>query len=158
MRKKSRFSLINLLCLCFDSAFIVDHIFKPLRHYWVLRSSTDFCLYLFRYPDSPIYVVRSESRLSVTSRRSCRVEWALLPSHHSRRVAISVTHQLNRWCVMHFLVRRLRRHSHCNPSRTGPNQTESECVNIAKFYGRSVHTSSAFWQQFCQCALPPLRS
>jgi len=41
----------------------------------------------------------------------------------TRRVAFSVRYVLNTWRVVQGLARRLRRHSHCEPSRTEPNRT-----------------------------------
>jgi len=78
---------------------------------------------------SPIltaYSILSAPRRScrVTSRRSCREDWASLSSDHSRRVAFSVRYVLNTWRIVQGLARRLRRHSHCNPSPAEQNRTE----------------------------------
>ena len=85
-------------------------------------------LYLFTYPDSLIHFDRSASfSTRVLSRRCCREDWASLLSDHSRRVALSARYALNTWRVRQVLARRLRRHSHCNPSpadqyRNEPNR------------------------------------
>jgi len=39
-------------------------------------------------------------------------------------------HTLNIWHVMKGLARRLRRHSHCNPSRADQNQTKSDRLSL----------------------------
>jgi len=80
-------------------------------------------LNLFAYPDSLIHFDRSASlsTRSVASLLSWGLSVAFIGSLSSLRV--SARYALNTWRVMQGLGRRLRRHSHCNPSRADQNRT-----------------------------------
>jgi len=98
---------------------------EPNRISWVVRSCTDapFIPLQLSWQPNPFCPLRvavgASRRVAVFVRTERRFRWITLV-----RVAFSVRYALNAWRVVQGLARRLRRHSHCKPSRSEQNRND----------------------------------
>jgi len=97
--------------------YIITTITVTVILAWVVRNSTDAPVIPLRlsWQPNPFRFLR------VALDASCRVAVVVKTERRFGRFALSAIYALNTWRVRQVLARRLRRHSHYNPSRSEPN-------------------------------------